>query len=237
MIGFAGIFDGMDGRVARLTKTESQFGLHLDSIADAVAFGVAPAWLFYHWGLSELGFGGFLVAFAYAAAAMIRLARFNVTQIDLDSDEPAPRYFTGLPTPGAAGLPVLLVAIHSSYLGGFLVEAEKQPLIAAMVLLFAVLMVSNIRFANFKHIRRSKGNALVFLLMVGVLFYIGSRTCPEVGLASGFAVYVAFYLAAAAVAAERRLFGKRPIRAEDLPLSLVDDDVSEDEDQEPFAQA
>ena len=209
MIGFAGIFDGLDGRVARLTKTESQFGLQLDSIADAVAFGVAPAWLFYHWGLFELGFGGFLVAFVYAAAAMIRLARFNVTEIDLDADDPKPPYFVGLPTPGAAGFPVLLVAIHSSYLGEFLVKPSQQPMVAAIVLCFAALMVSNVRFANFKHIRWSRRTAFVVLLILGAMFYIGSATCLEIALASGFAGYVAFHLAAAAVAAERRLFGKK----------------------------
>ena len=239
MIGFAGIFDGMDGRVARLTKTESQFGLQLDSIADAVAFGVAPAWLFYHWGLFDLGFVGFLVAFIYAAAAMLRLARFNVTQLDLDSDEPAPKYFSGLPTPGAAGIPVLLVAIHSSYLGQFLVHADRQPMVAAIVVFFALLMVSNLRFANFKHLRRSKRTALVILVGAGAMTYVGASTCLEIGLASGFASYVALHLAAAAVAAERRLFGRKPIIEDDEvpPLSLVEEDDDEAEDEEPFAQA
>ena len=239
MIGFAGIFDAMDGRVARLTKTESQFGLQLDSIADAVAFGVAPAWLFYHWGLFELGFTGFLVAFVYTAAAMLRLARFNVVQMDLDPDAPALRYFTGLPTPVAAGIPALLVATHSSYMGGFLVETEGQPVVAGIVVFFALLMVSNVRFANFKHLRRSKRTVLVIIAGTGAMVFVGSNTCLEIGLASGFAGYIALHLAAAAVTAERRLFGRAVTIAdeEDLPLSLVDDDPVDAEDEEPFAQA
>lgn len=231
MIGFAGILDGADGRVARLTKTQSEFGLQLDSLADAVAFGVAPAWLFYHWGLAELGLGGLFVAFAYAAAAMIRLARFNVVSSGDDHD---PRYFVGLPTPGAAAIPVLCVAIHASFLGNFGVEESGQPLVVAMILLFALLMVSNIKFASFKTMRKSKRNAVIILSIIGAMAYIGTLTSLEVGMISGFAGYVAFHLAAAAVSLEKRIRTGRATLADELPLGLIDDEDDE-EDEEPLA--
>ena len=100
----AGFLDGMDGRVARLTNTQSAFGAELDSLADMVSFGVAPALVVFSWGLGPLGRFGWAFAFIYIAGAALRLARFN-TQIDT-ADK---RFFSGLASPAAAGLIVSMV--------------------------------------------------------------------------------------------------------------------------------
>ena len=97
-IFFAAFFDAFDGRVARLTKTQSDFGVQLDSLADVVSFGGAPALLVYKWALAPLGFAGVFVSFAFAACGALRLARFNVQAASADH-----RYFTGLPIPVGAG--------------------------------------------------------------------------------------------------------------------------------------
>src|SRR5438445_10565341 len=99
-------FDALDGRVARMTKTQSNFGVELDSLADVITFGVAPAILVYKWALYGLGFGGIVIAAIYAACGAIRLARFNVLA---HSEAGVHRFFVGLPIPLAAGMLVSLV--------------------------------------------------------------------------------------------------------------------------------
>src|SRR5712672_4723599 len=105
-IFFGSFFDAFDGRVARLTQTQSEFGVELDSLADVVTFGVAPAILVYKWALYELGFLGMAIAAVYAACGAIRLARFNVLA---RSEAGVQRFFVGLPIPLAAGMLVSLV--------------------------------------------------------------------------------------------------------------------------------
>src|SRR5687767_10369159 len=100
-IFFAFFFDGFDGRVARLTKTQSQFGVELDSLADVISFGAAPAILVYKWALAPLGFFGIFVSFCFAACGALRLARFNVMAQRSSHSGPS-RFFTGLPIPLAA---------------------------------------------------------------------------------------------------------------------------------------
>src|SRR5438128_3454293 len=105
-IFFGNFFDAFDGRVARLTRTQSDFGVELDSLADVITFGVAPAILVYKWALYELGFAGMAIAAVYAACGAIRLARFNVIA---HAESGTQRYFIGLPIPLAAGMLVSLV--------------------------------------------------------------------------------------------------------------------------------
>ena len=150
-IGVAVVLDMLDGRIARMTKTESAFGLEFDSLADVISFGVAPAVLAFMWGLEPLHRLGWAVGFIYVAATAIRLARFNI-QTGAAVDK---RYFVGLPSPPAAAIPASTVYFYT--------EGFKQPqsaLIAlAVVLIPAFLMVSTIRFRSFKtfdlHARRS----------------------------------------------------------------------------------
>ncbi len=143
-IFIAMILDSIDGRVARLTNTQSEFGAEYDSLSDIVNFGLAPSLVVYHWGLSSLGKFGWLVAFFYTAATALRLARFNVQHGTIDK-----RFFQGLPCPAAAGWVTALVWVADSW--G--VPGQHLWLLAALVTAIAGgLMVSNILFHSFKEI-------------------------------------------------------------------------------------
>ena len=137
------ILDGMDGRIARMTRTESDFGVQYDSLSDMVSFGLAPALVVYQWSLQGLGKLGWLAAFIYASAAALRLARFN-TQAD-SADK---RYFQGLPCPGAAAAIAGLVWFGS--VGKPLGESATTFLAFALTICIGLLMVSNIRYHSFK---------------------------------------------------------------------------------------
>jgi len=174
------IMDGLDGRVARWTHTESDFGAQYDSLSDMVSFGLAPALVMYEWALSGLGKLGWLAAFLYAAAAALRLARFNV-QTGGDS-----RYFTGLPSPSAAALLAGLVwVLHTTY--G--VPGKEVSFIALGVTVFAGLsMVSNIQYHSFKHLNVKNRVSFVAVIAVVLIFVLVSLDPPQV-LFLGFLVY------------------------------------------------
>ena len=138
------LMDGLDGRVARLTHTQSEFGAQYDSLADMIAFGLSPALVMYSWALTELGKFGWLAAFIYTAGTALRLARFN-TQLGV-SDK---RYFQGLPSPSAAAIVAGSVWLGVDY------EVAGNSLSWAAALLITViglLMVSNFRYHSFKEI-------------------------------------------------------------------------------------
>jgi CDP-diacylglycerol--serine O-phosphatidyltransferase len=139
----AGIFDGLDGRVARMTKTTSTFGMEYDSLSDLVSFGVAPAVLAYLWALEPYGRYGWLAAFLYVATTALRLARFNTITL-----EKAPVHFMGLPCPAAAGM-IATTVLFSRYLGA--PDTVKHVSILILVYMLSYLMVSNFRYMSFKH--------------------------------------------------------------------------------------
>ena len=143
-IGFAIVVDMLDGRIARLTGTTSDFGVELDSLADVISFGVAPAVLSFSWGLQPLGRLGWAAGFLFVSAAMMRLARFNI-QSGVGGDK---RYFVGMPSPAAAAIPAATVY---AYPWGLYDYRAALPA-TAMVLVPAVLMISTIRFRSFKTI-------------------------------------------------------------------------------------
>jgi CDP-diacylglycerol---serine O-phosphatidyltransferase len=138
------LLDGMDGRVARMTRTQSAFGAEYDSLSDMVSFGLAPALVIYIWSLSNLGKLGWLAAFIYTACGALRLARFN-TQIGM-ADK---RYFQGLPSPSAAAIVAGIV-----WLGGdYGMSGDTVSWVAAILTTLAgLLMVSNFRYHSFKEI-------------------------------------------------------------------------------------
>jgi CDP-diacylglycerol--serine O-phosphatidyltransferase len=174
------IMDGLDGRVARWTHTESDFGAQYDSLSDMVSFGLAPALVMYEWALSGLGKLGWLAAFLYAAAAALRLARFNV-QTGGDS-----RYFTGLPSPSAAALLAGLVWVLNTTYG---VPGKEVSFIALGVTVFAGLsMVSNIQYHSFKHLNVKNRVSFVAVIAVVLIFVLVSLDPPQV-LFIGFLVY------------------------------------------------
>jgi CDP-diacylglycerol---serine O-phosphatidyltransferase len=163
------IMDFFDGRVARLTNTQSAFGAELDSLSDMVSFGVAPALVIYSWSLEGLGKLGWLAAFIYAAAGALRLARFN-TQVSV-ADK---RYFQGLPIPAAAGVLASMVwlCVDSEILGDVVSITT-----AVLAIIIAILMVSNVRYYSFKEIDL-KGRVPFVAILLVVLAFVGISLDP-----------------------------------------------------------
>jgi CDP-diacylglycerol---serine O-phosphatidyltransferase len=158
-IFFAIFFDAFDGRVARMTKTQSDFGVELDSLADVVSFGAAPALLVYKWALAPLGFIGFFLAFAFAACGALRLARFNV--LAHRGEKGSSRFFVGLPIPLAAGTLVSIVIAHYRAFGA-IGDMSTRFFIAVVVGLLSFLMVSTVKYRTFKDVHLSKRSLAVF---------------------------------------------------------------------------
>ena len=182
-IFIAMLWDGLDGRVARLTNTQSEFGEQYDSMADMVSFGVAPALLMYFYLFEGLGKIGWIGAFVYVAAGSLRLARFN-TQIGVQDK----RYFQGLPSPAAAALIAGLVWAKemmgpSAYDDQFLIIGSWIILVSA-----GILMVSNIRYYSFKEIN-FKGRSSFKLLLLATLIMIVVSLWPSAILFIFFFVY------------------------------------------------
>lgn len=168
----AGLFDGLDGRVARLTNTQSEFGAQYDSLSDVVSFGVAPAVLVFSWSLSALGKLGWVAAFIYVAGTALRLARFNVQREVVDSN-----YFVGLACPAAAYF--LASAVW------MLVDSQIQgePLAVAMVVLTAIcglLMVSSIPYPSFKNSDLKARVPVLAIMAIALVFAFVSLDPPRV---------------------------------------------------------
>jgi CDP-diacylglycerol--serine O-phosphatidyltransferase len=174
------IADTLDGRVARMTNTQTAFGAEYDSLSDMVAFGIAPALIIYSWSLSHLGKLGWLVAFIYAAGTALRLARFNTQSHDDDK-----RYFQGLPCPAAAAVITSAVWLGFSYqVEGILIAIP----VAVLTVLVAALMVSTIRYYSFKKIDL-KGKVPFFVLFIPVLIIAAVAIDPPPVLFSVFFLY------------------------------------------------
>lgn len=177
------IADGLDGRIARLTNTQTAFGAEYDSLSDMVTSGVAPALLLYSWSLQTLGKLGWLVAFIYTAAVALRLARFN-TQVET-ADK---RYFQGLSCPAAAALVSSFVWLcHQNQWENFLISICAAILTATV----AVLMVSNVRYYSFKEID-SKGKVPFLYVLLIVLLFVAIAANPSAVLFIGFMLYALF---------------------------------------------
>lgn len=173
------IADGLDGRVARLTHTQSEFGAEYDSLSDMAAFGIAPALVVYSWSLFHLGKLGWLAAFLYAAATALRLARFNTQVSDKD-------YFQGLPCPSAAGVLASIVWMGSGYdLEGL---AIAVPL-GVLTIIVASLMVSSIRYSSFKSID-FKGRVPFFTVVLAVFIIAAIALEPPEMLFAIFFIYL-----------------------------------------------
>jgi CDP-diacylglycerol--serine O-phosphatidyltransferase len=177
------LMDGLDGRVARLTNTQSEFGAEYDSLADVVSFGIAPSLVAYSWGLMSLGKIGWLAAFFYAAATALRLARFNVKTGD---DEKASEYFQGLPSPAAGGLIAGMVSVADEY---GVPGLKLWDLAAVVTFLTAILMVSSIPYYSFKHFQLRGKVPFIALLAVLVAIVFISLDPPQIVL-TVFALYV-----------------------------------------------
>lgn len=192
-IFFGIFFDGFDGRVARLTRTQSAFGVELDSLADVITFGVAPGMLAYKWALEPLGLLGIFVGFAFASCGALRLARFNVIA-QRSSEGGGGRFFVGLPIPIAAAMFVSLVFTHHAVSGGAPLEPRFAVPVAVAVLVLSLLMVSTIRYRTFKDLKLSPKSVAVFaaFLVTGVV--VATQLHPAWVLVVYFACYLAFGL-------------------------------------------
>jgi CDP-diacylglycerol--serine O-phosphatidyltransferase len=188
-ICFSFFFDLADGRVARLTKTQSNLGLQLDSLADMLSFGAAPALLVYKWGLTSFGLWGILIAFLYVAAAALRLARFNVLAMQHDSAKPG-KFIVGLTVPAASSVLVSIVVLNHQ-LGGSFVKAGQVSL-AVLIVVLSYLMVSRIRFRSFKDLRLSRRTILVAL---GIAAFTGTALLAHMHSAFVFVALMGAYLA------------------------------------------
>lgn len=181
MIFIAMIFDGLDGRIARLIDAESDFGAQYDSMSDMLSFGIAPALLVWSWSLSDLGNIGWLAAFLYIASATLRLARFNA-QIGIEDKS----HFQGLPSPAAAALNAGLVWFVSLYQ---IPIGYPLSYIALFVLVMSsLLMVSNVRYQSFKMVDlKNRASFKIILLALLVITLISLQ--PAVVLFSMVAIY------------------------------------------------
>jgi len=164
MILFAGVFDGLDGRVARLTKSQSEFGLQYDSLVDVGSFGMAPAVLAFTWTLHSFHRFGWAAAFLYFACGALRLARFNVQSTNIEK-----RYFQGLPIPAAAY--ILATFVIFQFRMGMSAAVSGYVLLPLMVVI-ALLMVSGVRYRSFKQIDFSKPKSFFFLVIAALVMGI-----------------------------------------------------------------
>ncbi len=179
-IFIAMVFDGLDGRVARMTNTESDFGAEFDSMADIVSFGMAPALVMYNYALADLGKIGWLAAFIFVAGGALRLARFNTNLGSSDKN-----FFQGLAIPSAAAIVAGLVWVGSEY--G--VEGSDIAGFAAVVTICAgLLMVTNFRYHSFKDVDW-KGKVSFLVILVIVLAFVIVATQPSLVLFSIFFLY------------------------------------------------
>lgn len=185
----AAILDSLDGRIARLVKGTSEFGEQYDSLADLISFGLAPAIVAICWGLQKyFGELGWALGFVYLAGAAIRLARFNV----LIGDEESKSYFKGMPSPCAAGIPVVSVMVYNKYVSPGILEYRTLAIIYAVaVALAGVLMVSPIRFRTFKDIQFAKyGIHWPLLGVVAILVCL--LLWPQTTLFGGLCAYLSW---------------------------------------------
>ena len=179
-IFIAMVLDGLDGRVARMTNTQSEFGAEYDSLADMVSFGMAPALVMFEWVLQGMGKIGWLAAFIYVAAAALRLARFN-TQVAV-ADK---RYFQGLASPAAAAVVVGAVWVGDDYqFSGQIINWGA----ALLTILAGVLMVSNVRYYSFKTLDL-KGKVPFVAMLIVVLIFVLISIDPPLVLWGVFLIY------------------------------------------------
>lgn len=180
-IMLAHLLDGLDGYLARLTKTTSQFGIELDSLADLVSFGVAPGILVYYWALVPWGTWGWLAACLYVVCGALRLARFNVQVRNVEKS-----HFVGLPIPGAAEMIAATVLLYY-FLGGE-GATNRQVILLLVIYLLAGLMVSNFQYFSIKQLNLKKRHPF-WILVSAILFLKLMIAEPQIMLFTVFFLY------------------------------------------------
>ena len=206
LLVFALFFDMLDGRVARLTKTQSAFGLQIDSLADVISFGVAPALLVFKWSLWQRPTVGLIVAFIFTAASAVRLARFNVLSM---GDKGAPtkpgKYIVGLPVPGAAGILVSLILANHAMGGELGLRGPKYVWgMIVLTVFLSGLMVSTVQFRSFKDLRLNARTFMLVALAVGSSAIVSLQTRPAFVLVWLLSCYVVIGLVETVLSLSRR---------------------------------
>ena len=208
-ICFGFFFDTFDGRVARLTKTQTDLGRDLDSLSDLITFGAAPALLVYKWGLTSFGRLGILIAGLYVCGGALRLARFNVLsrRQEQEGQKGPGKYILGLSIPASASVVVFMVLVtHNA--GKF--RDISQRLVAAVVIALSYLMVSRIRFRSFKDVRPTKKTLGAVLLVAGCWIAMRmNRVHDAVIFLSLIAAYIVLGLCEEVVFFRRRIAERR----------------------------
>lgn len=206
------ILDGLDGRIARLTNTQSEFGAQYDSLADMVSFGAAPALVMYEWSLNGLGKVGWVAAFIYCACAALRLARFNTNIEVVDK-----RFFQGLPSPAAAALVIGFIMMMID--PDISVIPRKVEWVSWCITVFAGLtMVSNVPFYSFKDINFRKSVPFIAVFLIALVLALLAIDPPKVL----WPIFVIYGLSGYVVYVWQRAKGKR---VSIIPLDDADDDL------------
>jgi CDP-diacylglycerol--serine O-phosphatidyltransferase len=214
LLVYALFFDMLDGRVARLTKTQSAFGLQIDSLADVVSFGVAPALLVYKMSLVHKGTAGIVVAFTFVGAGAVRLARFNVLSMGESGQPTKPgKYIVGLPVPGAAGILISMVIANHAISGDLSGPKYVYPMMALTCFL-AFLMVSTIRFRSFKDLKLNARSIGLVLFAVVSSAIVSLQTKPAFVLVWLLGFYIVIGLVETMITVPRNLARKRREAAE-----------------------
>ncbi len=224
MIVFGGVFDMLDGRVARITGTGSDFGIQLDSLADVVSFGIAPAVLLYAWGLQDLGWVGLAVAFFFFLCGTFRLARFN-----LGADGTKHAWSEGLTITMAGGIAASLVMAHAANDMG---AVEHKLGTAGLVFALSMLMISRLRFFSWSALRLRPKHMVPIALGMAVVLVVSLRF----RWASAFLAIGTLYVMAALLDNIIAMIRREPGAHTEDPLGLGIDDVF-DEESGDYARA
>jgi CDP-diacylglycerol--serine O-phosphatidyltransferase len=222
-ICFGFFFDTADGRIARLTKTQTDLGRDLDSLADAITFGVAPALMVYKWGLTSFGRLGIFIAGLFVCAGVMRLARFNVlSRRDATAGQKSPgKYTVGLSIPPAASVLVMMVlAAHN--LGRYRMVSDS--VLAAVVLVLSYLMVSRIKFRSFKDLRLNRRTVELAILIVACWILVALNGVDKALI---FLVLITAYIFLGL--AETLLIMRRQYRAKQREKNQPPDDIADDD--------
>lgn len=204
LLVFALLFDMLDGRVARLTKTQSAFGLQFDSLADVVSFGVAPGLLVYKWSLYQKGTIGLVCAFIFAGAGAVRLARFNVLSMDTSGVPTKPgKYIIGLPVPGAAGILISLVLANHA-VSGDLHGPRYAWVLTGLTLFLSFLMVSTVKFRSFKDLKLNVPSVALVLFAIVSSVVVSYHTKPAFVLVWLLSFYIVIGLVESILGLTRR---------------------------------
>lgn len=215
------LFDLFDGKIARWTHTSSRFGMELDSLADAVSFGVSPAVLMYGFALHKAGLFGLLACFLYTSGALLRLARFNI-----EADDTVPVYFKGIPSPaGAAGIAAIVLACIDQNFTQF--TNFELNTFAAVSIFLGILMVSNVRY---KALKGKKTRADIAVILIGILFFAGMAffQTPALAFLALFVYFILWGMLLTAYLTLKHEPAKHREASDDTPLSTPQpDDAAE----------